>query len=215
MSIATAGNIGAGFSRSINELIGLRVLQAIGSSAAMVTGVGVIADIFPKEDIGLAMSTFFVGILIGPIMGPILGGFLDSTLGWESTFFFLAILSGTTTILFLVFFKETLPRANKRVFPITIQARPPRIQRGGPLFNPFSALAYLKYPSIFMAGTITAICFGVFFVVESFHSRAMVEIYEMKSSNVGLTFVVLGFGSAAGNFSGGHLADFSESPLAR
>ncbi|KAJ9049664.1 hypothetical protein DSO57_1022039 [Entomophthora muscae] len=74
MSIATAGNIGAGFSRSINELIGLRVLQAIGSSAAMVTGVGVIADIFPKEDIGLAMSTFFVGILIGPIMGPILGG---------------------------------------------------------------------------------------------------------------------------------------------
>ncbi|KAI9290674.1 MFS general substrate transporter, partial [Neoconidiobolus thromboides FSU 785] len=84
-AIFTIGNVGCALSNSIGLLIAMRVIQAIGASAPIVTGMGTITDIFPKEDRGFGMSVFFVGPLVGPVIGPIIGGFLFDAFGWRST----------------------------------------------------------------------------------------------------------------------------------
>ena len=57
------GSFGVSISRSIPELLCWRVLQAVGSSAGMATGVAIIGDIYKLEERGTAVGiTFGVGL---------------------------------------------------------------------------------------------------------------------------------------------------------
>ncbi|KAJ9056210.1 hypothetical protein DSO57_1035504 [Entomophthora muscae] len=200
-----ASNIGAALAQSIGVLIAMRVLQGVGSSAPLVIGVGVVSDVFPKEELGMSVSIFFSGLLVGPILGPILGGYMNDALGWRSTFWFLAIAGGLTNLLVLLFLPETLEACQP--FPIRVSINPPRISKVGAFFNPFAALKYLRFPVVVLAGFIPGLAFATFFGIESFHSRAFRDKYELSPSNVGLSFLVLGIGSIIGNFLGGKLSD--------
>ncbi|HMK45429.1 MAG TPA: MFS transporter [Methanocella sp.] len=85
-AIFTIGSITCGFAPGIYELIGFRVLQAIGG--AMVGGIGaaIIFQVFPPAERGRAMG--YIGAVsgIGCIVGPGLGGFLVEHFGWGSVF---------------------------------------------------------------------------------------------------------------------------------
>jgi EmrB/QacA subfamily drug resistance transporter len=80
------GSASSGLSQNMGELIVARAVTGIGGGAMMVLGVTTIGDIFsPRERgrwMGLIMSVFG----LGSIIGPLLGGFTTDHFGWRWVF---------------------------------------------------------------------------------------------------------------------------------
>jgi MFS family permease len=88
-------------------LLILRMVQAVGGTAAIALTYAVVADISTSAERGKYMGYAGAGLLMGPAFGPTIGGILSQYLGWRSTFWFLAIYSGILLVLFGLFFPET------------------------------------------------------------------------------------------------------------
>lgn len=67
----TAFNAGAAGSQNIATLIVLRFLAGSFGSSPLTNAGGVIADMFPAAQRGLAMSIFAAAPFLGPVIGPI------------------------------------------------------------------------------------------------------------------------------------------------
>ena len=82
-----AGSTISGLSQNMLELIGARALTGIGGGAMMALSVTTLGDIFsPRERgrwMGLIMSVFG----LGSIVGPLVGGFITDHLGWRWVFY--------------------------------------------------------------------------------------------------------------------------------
>lgn len=105
----TAFNAGAAGSQNIWTLIILRFFAgAIGSSPLTNAG-GVIADMFPAKQRGLAMSLFAAAPFMGPVLGPIVGGFVGETIGWRWVEGVMAIFTGALWIIGSLLIPETYP----------------------------------------------------------------------------------------------------------
>lgn len=70
----------------------------MGGSGCLTLGAGVIADLFPVEQRGLATSIWSLGPLVGPSVGPLAGGFMGETIGWRWVFWVLLIVGGVVAL---------------------------------------------------------------------------------------------------------------------
>ncbi|SMY20109.1 unnamed protein product [Zymoseptoria tritici ST99CH_1A5] len=105
--ILTAFNGGAIASPNIQSLVILRFFAgAFGASPLTMAG-GVIADMFPARERGLAMSMFSAAPFMGPVLGPIVGGFVGETVGWRWIMGVITIFTGVLWIALLIFLPET------------------------------------------------------------------------------------------------------------
>ncbi|KAK8051873.1 major facilitator superfamily domain-containing protein [Apiospora rasikravindrae] len=128
--------IGTGLAPNLASLIIFRLLNGIGGSATLTLGGSVIADVFPIERRGFAISIWTIGptmevsrraivpgqpqntaklisllLIKGPSFGPVIGAFIASTIGWRWTSWLVMIPSTVATILFIIL----LPETNSRV----------------------------------------------------------------------------------------------------
>ncbi|EME88247.1 uncharacterized protein MYCFIDRAFT_159481 [Pseudocercospora fijiensis CIRAD86] len=102
----TAFNAGAAGSQNIWTLIILRFFAgAIGSSPLTNAG-GVIADMFPARERGLAMSLFATAPFMGPVIGPI-ASFVGETIGWRWIQGVMAIFTGVLWLIGTIAIPET------------------------------------------------------------------------------------------------------------
>lgn len=101
------GNIGLALQTNYIALLILRMVQAVGCTAAIALSFAVVADLATSAERGKYMGYAGAGILMGPAFGPTIGGLLAQYLGWRSIFWFLAIFSGVLLVLFVFFFPET------------------------------------------------------------------------------------------------------------
>lgn len=69
--LLTAFNAGAAGSKNIGTLIVLRFLAGAFGSSPLTNAGGVIADMFPAAQRGLATSIFAAAPFLGPVLGPI------------------------------------------------------------------------------------------------------------------------------------------------
>lgn len=106
-AVYTAANIGLALQNSFVALLLLRCLQSAGSSGTVSFGYGVIADIATSAERGKYMGPMAAGVMIAPALGPVIGGVLSEFLGWRSVFWFLAIISGTYLIVYIIAVPET------------------------------------------------------------------------------------------------------------
>jgi MFS family permease len=105
--VLTAFNGGAIASPNIESLVILRFFAgAFGASPLTMAG-GVIADMFPARERGLAMSMFSAAPFMGPVLGPIVGGFVGETIGWRWIMGVITIFTGVLWIALLFFLPET------------------------------------------------------------------------------------------------------------
>lgn len=108
LSIGIIASIICVFSPNIATLIVFRAIQSCGASSGQTLGAGVIADVVPLAQRGKAYGIFSIGPLFGQAIGPTVGDVLSQYLGWQSTFFFLAILNAALLLMVTVLLPETL-----------------------------------------------------------------------------------------------------------
>lgn len=69
----------------------------MGGAGCLTLGAGLIADLFPIEQRGMATALWSCGPLIGPVAGPIAGGFIGETIGWRWIFWIVMIAAGVVS----------------------------------------------------------------------------------------------------------------------
>ena len=76
-----------GFSRTMGELVGFRLLQGIGGGAVLPIAFTIVADLYPVTE-RLRIQGIFSGVFgFASIVGPLVGGFLTDHFTWRWIFF--------------------------------------------------------------------------------------------------------------------------------
>ncbi|KAJ5291193.1 hypothetical protein N7478_000444 [Penicillium angulare] len=118
----TLFNIGTAVAQNSWSLIILRFFAGAFGSSPLTNAGGVIADMFPAKQRGVAMSLFAAAPFLGPVLGPIIGGFLGMNAGWRWVLGFLAAFSGFVWILGSLLMPETYA-------PVLLRRRAERLSK--------------------------------------------------------------------------------------
>ena len=86
-AVFTLASLGAGFASGGTNLILWRVVQGIGGALLFANASALVADAFPKEQLGVAMGTNVMVAGVGLVLGPVLGGALVE-ISWHWVFWF-------------------------------------------------------------------------------------------------------------------------------
>ena len=84
--IFTIGSLLCALSQNGDQLIIFRFFQGGGAALLMANSAAIIADAFPKEQLGMGLGTNVMAVNMGNIAGYILGGVMITYFGWRSIF---------------------------------------------------------------------------------------------------------------------------------
>ncbi|KAK9365673.1 major facilitator superfamily domain-containing protein [Lipomyces kononenkoae] len=110
------------FGKNIPSIVINRFLSGLAGSASMTVSGGTIADMFPKEELGLPMMIYTMSPFTGPILAPIIGDFIVAFCDWRWVFYVIIIWTGVMLVLVLVLVPETFA-------PVLLTRRASRMRR--------------------------------------------------------------------------------------
>lgn len=94
---------------TVEQLIVLRLAQALGAAAGNVVVQALIRDLYGREDAARILSFVIAVMTIIPLLAPAVGGYLLVWAGWQSIFWCLALLGFVALLLVFYTLPETLP----------------------------------------------------------------------------------------------------------
>jgi DHA2 family multidrug resistance protein len=83
----TVGSILCGTATTFPQMLVYRILQGIGGGALIPVSQAILRETFPREEQGMAMALWGMGVVLAPAIGPILGGWLTDSYGWPWIFY--------------------------------------------------------------------------------------------------------------------------------
>ena len=107
--IYVIASVGCALTTSVNALIMMRFLQAIGGCVGLVAAQALVRDIFPANKTAQAFSLLVLVIAVSPMVAPAIGGHVTSAFGWQYVFITLAAI--TLALIAAVYF--VLPEGKK------------------------------------------------------------------------------------------------------
>jgi len=113
LSVYVLASAGCALARSIETLVALRFVQALGGCAGMVIARAVVRDRFDEREAARVFSLLMLVTGLAPILAPSLGGQVVVFLSWRAIFWILSGfgLYGLATV--LLFLPESLPRERR------------------------------------------------------------------------------------------------------
>ncbi|ODQ64454.1 MFS general substrate transporter [Nadsonia fulvescens var. elongata DSM 6958] len=228
LAIYLGSNIGLALTRWYWLLLVMRCIQAIGISAALALGSGVLSDLTERRNRGGYMGYFTGFTLLGNCFGPLIGGGLTQSLGWRSMFWFLAIYSGSTMVVFMLVFPETKRSmcANGSVVPKRWYNIAPTLHLG-PLksylvtepdeelkeemkkatrkINPFQTFMLAKEIEVLMILIPNAMFYTAWFMALTAQSTKLSSEYGFSTVKIGLSYLSNGAGCVVGSIASGKL----------
>lgn len=91
---------------TIEHVIALRGLQALGGTVLWITGAAVVGEISPEGDRGLWIGTYNQARSVGSLGGDLLGGALLFLYGFSTTYVVLIVLTLVATVAVVVFVRD-------------------------------------------------------------------------------------------------------------
>jgi DHA2 family multidrug resistance protein len=85
--VFTGVSVLCGNSTSLTELICFRLIQGLAGGGLLSTGQAILLETWPREELGMGMAIFGVGVILGPAIGPTLGGYIVDHLSWQWIFY--------------------------------------------------------------------------------------------------------------------------------
>jgi DHA2 family multidrug resistance protein len=86
-ALFTAGSILCGTATTFPQMLVYRIVQGIGGGALIPVSQAILRETFPREEQGMAMALWAMGVVLAPAIGPILGGWLTDSYGWPWIFY--------------------------------------------------------------------------------------------------------------------------------
>ena len=171
---------GCAFTTTIDGLILMRVIQAIGSCAAAVASVAMVRDLFPVKDNAKVFSLLLLVVGASPMIAPTIGGYVTAALGWQSVFFILMGLG--ISILASVYF--WLPASYKPDVSISLKPKPI-------LLNFWQVL---RTPQFYTYAFTSAIAFSGLFAYVSGSPILFMDVFHTDEKVYGWIFAFLSVG---------------------
>ncbi len=173
-------SIGCVFSISVESLIVLRFIQAIGGCAASVGAFAMVRDLFEPKESAKIFSLLILILGVSPLLAPTIGGYLAVYFGWHSVFVALTLIA--SVILFVVI--KSLPEshagdASHVLHPIPI------------VKNYLSILAEPQFYTYAVAG---AMGFSGLFVYLAASPTIFMEIFGVSEQAYGWIFALIAMG---------------------
>jgi len=173
-------SIGCFSAASINMLIALRAVQALGSCAAGVASMAMVRDIFPVKDNAKVFSLLILVLGASPMIAPTVGSYLTASWGWQSVFIMLMGIA----ILILIAVIFSLPESYK---PDTSYSLKPL-----PIITSF--LGVIKIPQFYTYAIATSLAFAGLFAYVAASPTVFMEFYHVSGKTYGWIFASLSIG---------------------
>lgn len=165
------------FVTSIDQLIVLRFIQAIGCCAATVAAIAMVRDLFTVEESPKVFASLMLVIAVSPMLAPTAGGYLITVLGWKSVFVFLGIMAILMALASKIWLKESYtPDPKYSLKPKSILS---------------NFYVVIKDPSFYTYALISAITFSGLFAYVSSSPVVFMDIYNVTETGYGWIFALL------------------------
>ncbi|MCX8021498.1 MAG: multidrug effflux MFS transporter [Syntrophorhabdaceae bacterium] len=105
--IYIAASIGCALTPSIQFLVAMRFLAAVGGCVGMVGSRAIVRDLFSGKEMARVLSLLMMIYGVAPIVAPTIGGLINTYLGWRYIFLVLAIITTIILIGLQKFLKES------------------------------------------------------------------------------------------------------------
>lgn len=184
----TIGSLLCSISGTLPLLIGARVVQGLGSAAALANNQGIITESFPPDERGKALGFVSTFVALGSMTGPTLGGMILTVLPWTYIF----LINIPVGVLSFLIGLRTLP--NKK------PAKPGRLDAKGSVLLLLSILLLFGSFTLLQNGVSLLIIIGIiagavflvlFIVVEKRMDDPLVPIGIFKNKMFSLNLFTM------------------------
>lgn len=163
LALFVLGSAGCALSGTAGQLIGWRIVQAVGACAGVVLARAMVRDLYAGNRAAQMLSTLMTVMAVAPLLGPFIGGQVLALAGWRAIFWVLVGV-GLLTLVALATLPETLPEARRNREPL-IQA----FARYGGLLREPRLLAYAGAGGFFYGGMYAYIAGSPFAYITYHH----------------------------------------------
>ncbi|TSJ38737.1 multidrug effflux MFS transporter [Mucilaginibacter corticis] len=180
LSLYLVASVGCFFATSIETLIIIRFVQAIGSCAAGVASMAMVRDIFPLEENAKIFALLILILGASPMLAPTIGGYVTVIWGWHEIFVILGIMAFLILLSVIFFLPESYkPDPNYSLKP-------------APIINSF--LTVIKEPQFYTYALTGAFSFAGLFVYVSASPIVFMEVFKVSAKTYGWIFASLSIG---------------------
>lgn len=180
LSVYLVASIGCAFAQSIDTLIALRFLQALGGCAGMVTARAMVRDLFDVKDNAKIFSTLMLVVAVSPIIAPTVGGYVSAAFSWRVVFALLFVVNAL--ILVSVFF----------LLPESKPANPDHSLK--PVFIVKSFWSILADPKFYVFALTGAVASAGLYAYISGSPQVFMTIFHANEKEYGWIFAFIAIG---------------------
>jgi len=174
MVLYAVAAIGCAWATSLNSLVALRLLQAVGGCSGMVLARAIVRDKFEGNEAARVFSTMMLVMGVAPILAPTVGSFFVAHADWRLIFYVLAGLAALALIGIVFVLPETLPPARRN----SEAAR-----------RAFSTYAHLLQDRAFVGYSLTAgMVQAAMFAYITGSSFVFTQLFGLSTQQYGLLF---------------------------
>ena len=173
-------SIACAYTDTIEMLIILRFIQALGACSASIAATAMVRDLFPPDENAKIFSFLILVLSVSPMLAPTIGSYVSAAFGWHSIFILLTILAMLIAIGVYFFLPES-KEADK-----DFSLKPASIIK--------NYLSVIKEAYFIFYAVIGALGFASLFSYISSSPAVFMEHFALTQKHYGLLFACLAAG---------------------
>jgi DHA1 family bicyclomycin/chloramphenicol resistance-like MFS transporter len=180
LCIYLLASFGCAMAASVQALIGLRLLQALGGCVGMVAARAMVRDLFDVKENAKVFSMLMLVVAVSPIIAPTAGGYVTALLGWRWVFVLLMIIA--VLILIGIYFllpESKQPDPNFSLKPVSI-------------FKNFAGV--IKHPQFYTYALTAAISAAGLYAYIGGSPSVFMGIFHVTEKQYGWIFALIAMG---------------------
>lgn len=167
------------FTASVESLIAMRFIQAVGGCVGMVAAQALVRDLFPANKTAQAFSSLTLVIAVSPMIAPTVGGYVTAAFGWHAIFVILAVI----TALILIGVHYILPEGKKPDPSLSLLPKP--------VLKNFATV--IRQPQFLIFTLAGGIATAAPFAYIAGSADVFMNIYNVSELQYGWIFALLAF----------------------
>src|SRR6186713_2921151 len=180
LCIYLLASIGCAMAASVNALIVLRLLQALGGCVGMVAARAMVRDLFEVKENAKVFSMLMLVVAVSPIIAPTLGGYITAALGWHYVFIMLIIID--VLILTGIYF----------MLPETKKPDPGFSLKPGSIIKSYASV--ITHPQFYTYAFTAAVSAASIYAYIGGSPHVFMEIYKVNEKQYGWIFALIAMG---------------------